>query len=202
MHRINKALFHSVAVDFTYENEGMRLGPFEMLHVPGHCAGQVVIRLHDVLFCGDHVLDHISPHQWPERLTFFTGLGHYLDSLVRLVDWAKDVSLTLAGHNDQILDLAARVEEIRRLHSDRLRIVRDYLAGPHTIADVSRKLFGKVSGYDSLLAIEEAGAHVEYLYQRGLLRVVNVDELESKDCPVVIRYQQIDDPITKKVGLL
>ena len=44
-----------------------------------------------------------------------------------------------------------------------------------------------------LLAIEEAGAHVEYLHQRGLLRIVNVDELETNDGPVVARYQRNHD---------
>ena len=62
----------------------MRLGPFEMLHVPGHCAGHVAIRLHDVLFSGDHVLERTSPHQSPERLTLSTGLDHYLKSLEAL----------------------------------------------------------------------------------------------------------------------
>lgn len=202
LYRINKSLFHSVSVDLTYESMGMRLGPFEMLHVPGHCAGHVVIRLHDVLFSGDHVLDRISPHQWPERLTHWAGLRHYLDSLALLVDWAKGISITLTGHNDPIVDLPARVDEIRQLHAVRLQKVLAFLSEPHTIMDVSRELFGKVNGYDVLLAIEEAGANVEYLYQRGLVRVVNVDVLDSDDKPVATRYKQIDDPIVKKVTIL
>ena len=60
MYKLLKSLFHSVRVDFTYEAAGMRVGPFEMLHVPGHCAGHVVIRLHDV----PHPLGDVlgSPH--------------------------------------------------------------------------------------------------------------------------------------------
>ncbi len=54
-------------------------------------------------------------------------------------------------------------------------------------------------GYHVLLAIEEAGAHVEYLHQRGRLRIVNLDELESDNCPVVTRYRRINDPVTTKV---
>ena len=97
LYMINKSLYHSVPVDFTYEAVGMRLGPFEMLHVPGHCAGHVVIRLHDVLFSGDHVLDRTSPHQSPEHLTLSTGLEHYLKSLETLKTWTKDIRLTLGG---------------------------------------------------------------------------------------------------------
>ncbi len=81
MYRLNKALFHSVEVDFTYKAVDMRVGPFEMLHVAGHCAGQVAIRLHDFIFSGDHLLGKITPHQSPEELTLGTGLGHYLESL-------------------------------------------------------------------------------------------------------------------------
>ncbi len=167
MYRVNKILFHSVSVDFTYEAKGMRLGPFEMLHVPGHCAGHVVIRLHDTLFSGDHVLGRITPHQSPERLTNSTGLGHYLDSLVLLEKWAGNPSMTLAGHDDPITNLPFRLAEIRQGHADRLERTMEFLKEPHTIAEVSQELFGDVKGYNVLLAIEEAGAHVEYLHQRG-----------------------------------
>ena len=199
MYRLNKMLSHSVKVDFTYEAKGMRFGSFEMLHVPGHCAGHVVIRLHDVLFSGDHVLGRITPHQSPERLTLYTGLGHYLDSLAVLEKWAGGLSLTLAGHDDPIPNLLARLAEIRRGHASRLKLTLEFLAEPHTIAEASEELFGSVNGYNTLLAIEEAGAHVEYLHQRGLLRIVNVGELESNNGPVVTRYQRINDAVTKKV---
>jgi glyoxylase-like metal-dependent hydrolase (beta-lactamase superfamily II) len=199
MYRVNKMLFHSVKVDFTYEAKGMCLGSFEMLHVPGHCAGHVVIRLHNLLFSGDHVLGRITPHQSPERLTLSTGLGHYLDSLGMLEKWAGDSPLTLAGHDDPIPNLPARLAEIRREHTARLQLTLGFLAEPHTIADVSEELFGRVNGYNVLLAIEEAGAHVEYLHQRGLLSIVNVDELESNNGPVVSRYRCINVPVARKV---
>jgi len=202
MYRINKALFRSTVVDFTYEAAGMRLGPFEMLHVPGHCPGHVVIRLHDILFSGDHVLESISPHQWPERLTLYTGLGHYLDSLTLLESWAKDVSLTLPGHNEPIPNLPARLGALRALHAERLQKTMAILADPHTTAEVSKELFGKVSGYDVLLALEETGAHVEYLYQHGLLQIANVAEIEANSMPVALRYQRLNDPIAAQVKFL
>lgn len=198
LYRINKLLFHSITPDITYESAGMRIGPFEMLHVPGHCPGHVVIRLHDVIFSGDHVLDKISPHQWPERLTHWAGLRRYLDSLTIFSHDARDASLTLPGHNDPIVDVAARVEEIRQLHFSRLQKVLEYLSRPHTILEVSRELFGQVNGYDKLLAIEEAGANVEYLYQHGLVRVSNIDEFDSKKSPVVVYYKRIEEPTGRK----
>jgi len=191
MYKFTKGLYHSVQVDFTYEALGMRLGPFEFLHVPGHCAGHVVIRLHDVLFSGDHVLSHISPHQSPERLTLSTGLEHYLKSLEALQAWAGEVRLTLGGHHEPIEDLAARLEAIRQVHRQRLERVLEILQQPRTIAQVSQALFGEVHGYNVLLALEETGAHVEYLYQRGLLGIANLEEVESNHRPVPIRYRRM-----------
>jgi glyoxylase-like metal-dependent hydrolase (beta-lactamase superfamily II) len=188
LYKITKSLYHSVRVDFTYEAMGMRVGPFEMLHVPGHCAGHVIIRLHDVLFCGDHVLNHTTPHQSPEHLTSFTGLEHYLRSLDLLQSWAGEVHLALAGHEEPITDLNGRIDAIRQMHRERLTKVLDILDEPHTIKEVSRALFNQVHGYNVLLALEEAGAHVEYLYQRGLLGIANLAEMESSREPIAIRY--------------
>ncbi len=57
--------------------------------------------------------------------------------------------------------------------------------------EVSQALFGEVHGYNVLLAVEEAGAHVEYLYQRGLLGIDNLEELESNPAPAPIRYRRL-----------
>ncbi|MCZ7573735.1 MAG: hypothetical protein M5U01_34725 [Ardenticatenaceae bacterium] len=57
-----------------------------------------------------------------------------------------------------------------------------------TINEVSRQLFPQVSGYNVLLALEEAGAHVEYLYDRGLLALDNLDEVASTGNPP-LRYR-------------
>ena len=191
MYRAPKNIFHSVQVDFTYESVGMKLGPFEILHVPGHCAGHVVIRLHDILFSGDHVLEHTSPHQSPERLTLSTGLDHYLKSLGALLPWAAGVRLTLGGHEGPITDLSSRVDAIRELHRERLNKVLELLQEPRTILQISYALFGEVQGYNALLALEEAGAHVEYLYQRGLLGIDNFAELVQGGGPVQIYYRRL-----------
>jgi len=189
-----KTFFQSETVDFTYEAVGMALGPFRFLHLPGHCPGQVAIRLDDVLFVGDHVLSDISPHQAPESLTLYTGLGHYLASLGALAAWTSGVRLTLGGHQRPIEDIRARIEAIRQVHRERLARVLAVLAEPHTVAEVSRALFGEVHGYNVLLALEEAGAHVEYLYTRGCLGIANLDEVERADGGVPLRYYRLPGP--------
>jgi glyoxylase-like metal-dependent hydrolase (beta-lactamase superfamily II) len=189
MYKLTKSVYQSVRVDFTFEAAGMHLGPFEMLHVPGHCAGHVVIRLHDILFSGDHVLQDTSPHQSPEHLTLSTGLDHYLHSLDALRTWAGPVRLTLGGHKAPIYDLPGRIDAIRKLHSERLEKTLALMKEPHTIREVSRGLFGEVHGYNVLLALEEAGAHIEYLYQRGQLGIENLEELDKASAPLPIRYR-------------
>ncbi|MFZ0535125.1 MAG: MBL fold metallo-hydrolase [Anaerolineales bacterium] len=192
MYKITKSLFRSVNVDSTYEAMGMKLGPFTFIHVPGHCAGHVVIKFHNCLFSGDHILEKTSPHQAPEQITLSTGLDTYLTSLEIIRPLAKKVNLTLGGHENPISNLDNRIDEIRAIHRARLQRVLGILAKPHTIADISKYLFGKVEGYTILLALEEAGAHVEYLYQRGFLQITNLRELEENTNLVPILYQCID----------
>jgi len=200
VYMVNKILFKYAPVDFTYNAIGMKLGRFEFCHVPGHSAGHVVIRLDDYIFCGDHVLNEISPHQWPERLTLNMGLGHYLDSLTKFEAWAGDkITLTLSGHNEPVSDLSTRIRQIKRIHAQRLERTLDILSEPRTIAEVSSELFPNVNGYDILLSVEEAGAHVEYLYQRGLLGIANVSEIEQGGVPLF--YERLNDSITGQMKI-
>jgi glyoxylase-like metal-dependent hydrolase (beta-lactamase superfamily II) len=192
MYKITKSLYRSVNVDLTYEAIGMRLGPFSFTHVPGHCAGHVLIRLHDVLFSGDHVLEKTSPHQAPEQITLSTGLETYLSSLEIARNLSKKVRLTLGGHENPVYDLNGRIDEIRKVHRERLQMIIKLLTNPHTISEVSKYLFGKVEGYTILLALEEAGAHVEYLYQRGYLKIANLVEIEENPNLVPIQYQCVE----------
>jgi glyoxylase-like metal-dependent hydrolase (beta-lactamase superfamily II) len=189
LYKITKSLFRSVKVDLTYEAIGMKLGPFKFIHVPGHCAGHVLIRLHDVMFSGDHILEKTSPHQAPEQITLSTGLETYLNSLKLVKPMARGVKVTLGGHENPIVDLDKRICEIKQVHRERLNKILKILAKPHTVSEISRYLFGKVDGYTVLLALEEAGAHIEYLYQRGYLKIVNMVDIEEKPNLVPIVYQ-------------
>jgi hypothetical protein len=40
-----------------------------------------------------------------------------------------------------------------------------------------------------LLALQETGAHIEYLYQRGELAVANLEEVENAQQPVVLYHR-------------
>ena len=192
MYTAPKARYGSVPVQFLLDEgqpvpdaDGGSLD-IEVLHVPGHCPGQVCLRVDDILLTADHVLARITPHQSPESLTLNMGLGHYLDALGK-VETLDGIRIGLGGHEEPIPDVTARVAEIRESHHERLEQIVDSCRAGQTTAGISRTLFGAVRGYTVLLALEEAGAHVEYLYQRGELVAENVGELESEEDPVV-RY--------------
>jgi glyoxylase-like metal-dependent hydrolase (beta-lactamase superfamily II) len=187
MYRFTKALYHSVPVDFTYEAHEMRIGPFELLHVPGHCPGHVALKLDDVVFCGDLVLEHITPHQSPEELTPFMGVRHYLDSLSVFEHWADGASLILNGHDDPITNLPVRIASVRSHLSHRIDQTMEALSEPRTLVQVTEQVYGEMNGYNALLVIEKIGAYVEYLYQRGLVEIVNPKELED-DPEAAIKY--------------
>ena len=189
MYRFTKAFYRSVKIDFTFDDSHMTVGPFEMLHVPGHCPGHVAIRLDDVVFCGDLVVEGVTPHQSPEELTPFLGLNHYLISLALFERWTGNARLVLSGHDAPISNLKERITGIRANLSYRLHQTLEGFTEPDTVANVCKLVYGEIGGYNSLLVQEKMGAYVEYLYQRGFLEISNLGELEGGDGYPVIRYR-------------
>lgn len=186
MYGFGKKFFRSVAVDFALD-EAIPLDGMRFIHTPGHCPGQVCIVIGDVLISADHILAVTTPHQAPESITAYTGLGHYFEALAKVAR-VDGIRVALGGHETPIYNLYERVGEIRASHERKLErvatILRD-LDKPATISDVSRAMYPDRHGYDVLLALEEVGAHVEYLYQHGQLMVCNLDEVEREDNPAL-----------------
>lgn len=176
-----KRMVRSHPVDFLLD-ERKPLDGLEFIHVPGHCPGQVCIRVGDVLLTADHVLPRTTPHQSPESITASTGLRHYLESLEK-VGRVQGIRLCLGGHEEPFSDLAERVEEIRADHEDKLRRIRQYFdrRGALTIDQLTDEMYPGLEGWNVLLGIEEVGAHVEYLYEQGELAVDNLEELDRAE---------------------
>ncbi len=178
IYKFTKSLYQSVPVDFTFEASEMRVGALEMIHVPGHCAGHVALRLDDVVFCGDMVVEGVTPHLYPETISPYNGLDHYLDSLIRLQAWAKDALLILNGHDEPIADLSASIDATRQNIIRRMNSGIEVLVDSLTIAEICEAIYGKTDGYNQLLVIEKTGAYVEYLYEHGMIEIVNAGEVE------------------------
>jgi glyoxylase-like metal-dependent hydrolase (beta-lactamase superfamily II) len=187
MYRAGKSFFKSVRLDRKLR-DGDRIGPgYVVHHVPGHCPGQICLQVDDVLFTADHVLPRITPHQSPAAITPFCGLDLYLQSLEK-VRRLPGIRLALPGHEEEIRDLGARIDAIAAHHRERCDRVLEICRDPRSLLAVSRALFGEREGYTRLLALEEAGAHVEYLFQRGELGIANLEEVAAQPNPVIL-YQ-------------
>ena len=184
-----KGLFKPVGVDVVLEEGPLPDSAFHVYHTPGHCPGQVCLLLDDILFTADHVLDRITPHQSPEFITRNMGLGHYFDSL-RKIRSLEGVRLGLGGHLGDIADVGQRIDETMAFHEQRLEKTLAACLEPKNLGEVSLALFGKRESYHVLLAILEAGAHVEYLYERGMLQVENHETIEHAANPV-LQYKAV-----------
>ena len=180
MYGWSKGLLRSVDVETVLHDGDLLDNRMLVRHMPGHCPGQVCLQIDDVLLSADHVLPHTSPHLAPESITPSTGLGHYLDAL-HTIAAVPGIRLALGGHEGPMHDMYARIEEIEASHERKLGRVFDVCAQPRTINELSKLLYPNVNSYDILLALEETGAHVEYLDQRGELAIANLDEVANDD---------------------
>ncbi|WP_394838181.1 MBL fold metallo-hydrolase [Pendulispora rubella] len=184
LYTAHKSIFKPMQVDRVLR-DGDQIGPgYRVHHVPGHCPGLICLQVHDVLLTSDHVLARITPHQFPQAITPFAGLEHYFHSLAKIRK-LEGINYALGGHEEPIWDLRMRIDAMANFHRQRLARVLEACAAPRTVLGVSEALFGPREGYDLILAIEEAGAHVEYLHDLGKLRIANLDEVATSRDPVI-----------------
>ncbi len=196
IYRFTKALYQSVPVDFVYNDY---IPMFDVIHLPGHCPGHVAIRLDDVIFCGDMVVEGVTPHLAPETIYPYGGLDHYLESLQRFQNWANGARLILNGHDEAITNLPAQIESTHQNIIRRMSKAIEVLTEPRTVAEVCNIVYENPGGYNLLLTIEKTGAYIEYLYERAMIEITNPDEVESGE---PIRYRRLreiaDDEILPK----
>lgn len=184
MYLASKDVYSSVPVDRRLRH-GQRLFPSSpegaaararVIHTPGHCPGHLCLRVDDALLVADQVLAPVTPHLSPQALHPQNGLERYLVGLARLVR-EEGVRLVLPAHYDPVPDLAVRVREIAEDHVEKLRQTLEACRGGSTVVEVAEALFGAQEGYHVLLAILEAGTHVEYLHQLGALALTDLDAI-------------------------
>ncbi len=192
MYRFTKSLYHSVPIDFTYRSQDTQPGPFEIIHLPGHCPGHVAIRLDDIVFCGDMIVEGVTPHLTPESIQPTSGLEHYLDPLRKFQTWAKDARLVLNGHDAPVVELPAHIAAARKNILRRMRQVVECVGEPRTIIEVCNFVYEYPGGYNMLLTLEKTGAYIEYLYERGMIEINNAGEMEQGSPARYRRSREVD----------
>jgi glyoxylase-like metal-dependent hydrolase (beta-lactamase superfamily II) len=165
---------------------------FEIIHVPGHCPGQINIRIGDIAFLGDHILMDITPHQFPRFYMKGMGLVHYIPSLLKISSRSQKIRLGLAGHNEAVQDVRGRAMEIIDLHHNRLADILSLMDRPKTLYELTTQYFTEIegkplAGYDRILALEEIQAHMEYL--DGAMNYIEVVR-EKAGGGEVLRYRR------------
>jgi glyoxylase-like metal-dependent hydrolase (beta-lactamase superfamily II) len=191
IYRFTKALYQSVPVDFTYNEDTLA---FDMIHLPGHCPGHVALRLDDVIFCGDMVVKGVTPHLAPESITPYSGLDHYLASLEKFQAWSQGARLILNGHDPLITDLPPQIDATHKNILRRTSKALEALSNPLTVAEVCNIVYENPGGYTLLLALEKTGAYIEYLYEHAMIEIVNAEEVEQG---LPARYRVIGDVLAK-----
>jgi glyoxylase-like metal-dependent hydrolase (beta-lactamase superfamily II) len=155
----------------------------EVVDIPGHTPGHIGLyeRSHRLFFCGDHILDEITPN-----ITFWGFeqdiLATYLRSLNKVKEYNIDYLFT--AHRKIIRDHQTRISELIGHHDERLREILDILrAGRMTTSemaasmhwDLSYKKWEDFPHPQKWFASGEALSHLEHLVHEGQVERIEED---------------------------
>lgn len=186
MYRIDKSSQPHLPVDCVLQDGDVLDGNIEVIHVPGHAPGLIILRLGDVLLTADHILPETSVSLIPEALMPYTGVGHYIESLEKAAR-IEGIHIALGGHEAPMPDYYEAARQTRDLALQKVERIITHCKEPRTLYEIAVSIYGHLDGYSELLKLMQTGARAEYLHQRGLLKIENVNALETEDNPV-LRY--------------
>ncbi len=139
----------------------------------GHAPEQATLWSRDcnLVIGADQLLATISPNLGvyatePEA----DPVGEWLESCQRLAPHARESHLVLPGHKLPFTGLPTRMRQLIDNHHGALARLLEHLETPHTAAECFAPLFRRPIGEEEYgLALVEAVAHVNHLYQQGLI---------------------------------
>jgi glyoxylase-like metal-dependent hydrolase (beta-lactamase superfamily II) len=175
---VSKQAFPRWRVDITLRDGDLVSDAFRVVHVPGHAPGLIMLQAADVLLTADHILPDTSVALAPESIMPYTGVGHYVESLNKALR-LEEVRLAAGGHEAVMNDFYPVAERTLAAALGKVEQVLDQYDQPRTVYQVARQIYGQMDGYGALLKLEQTGARVEYLHQRGLLVIDNLEALEA-----------------------
>jgi glyoxylase-like metal-dependent hydrolase (beta-lactamase superfamily II) len=145
--------------------EGVRFGPFEAVHTPGHTPDHFALVMGRVCFTGDAVLGEGSVFISPDDPHALAG---YLDGLARLQERQLDV--LLPGHGPPIWEPAARISEYvdHRLERER-RLVAALEEGRRSTKELLDAAWSDVPESLRPIAAITLTAHIDKLAGEGRL---------------------------------
>lgn len=180
-------------IDFIPLEEGNTINigeyTFEVIDIPGHTPGQIGLyeRSHRIFFCGDHILDRITPN------IAFWGfeqdiLAVYFDSLKKVYEY--EINYLFTSHRNIVRDHKKRINELLSHHDNRLNEIMEIINdGKRSVRDIAAKMHWSLR-YDSWrdfpspqkwFASGEAMSHLEHL--------VSTNRAEKTEEKGILYYQ-------------
>jgi len=144
------------------------------LHMPGHTAGHVCLRIEPegVVFTGDLDLTRFGPYYGDAN----ASLEDTIESLARLRE-LQDVSAFVSGHEAGIVreDLRGAVDRYAAVLEERDRALLEFCGEPRTLAEIADRCIVYRKRYESLpwqAGVESVmmGRHAERLVRLGAMR--------------------------------
>lgn len=167
-------------IEFTPLDEGDTLDigdySFEIIDIPGHTPGHIGLyeRSHKIFFCGDHILDRITPNIAFWGFEYEDILSVYFDSLKKVYEY--DIDYLFTAHRNVVRDHKKRIDELFDHHQERLEEIMEIIKdGKMSVRDTAAKMHWSLR-YDSWedfpnpqkwFASGESMSHLEHLIAIG-----------------------------------
>jgi glyoxylase-like metal-dependent hydrolase (beta-lactamase superfamily II) len=156
-----------------------------VIETPGHSRGHLCLyeANRKILFCGDHILDDITPNISSRFAEGENPLKEYISSLDKVYN--LDVKIALPGHRRLITDFKKRINELKQHHQERgdeiIGILNDGEANAFQIAskmtwDLNYDTWEEVPFYPKWFAFSEALSHLRYLESLGKLKRIQTQD--------------------------
>lgn len=164
----NLMLPSGVPVDTVLQDGDLLDGLLEVIHTPGHTAGQVCLRVDDLLLTADHVLPLNSPPLMSTRFHPGGGLGPYLASLDK-IQALEGVRLALGSHDQEMHDWKGRIHNLRERYRQKLNAMREAAQEPRTLYELNALTNPRMNDRQAILLLDQTAALIEYLLGTGAL---------------------------------
>lgn len=160
-------------VQYLNPGDSIQLGNqmYKILETSGHAYGHLCFYQQDDerMFCGDHVMPHISPN-----VSYFPSIDEdplhsFLSSLEELK--TLPVKVAYPGHRDPFSNWTERINQLLHHHQQRLQWFLIFLTEPRTAWQCCQSLFGdRLSIHQLRFALSETLAHLIFLEKQGKIK--------------------------------
>jgi glyoxylase-like metal-dependent hydrolase (beta-lactamase superfamily II) len=169
------------------DGDEIELGKYraKIIGTPGHSKGSVCVFLEKekVLFCGDTIIEHITPNAFlmldeKEKLPVRLSQSEFYESLVKIKNLSP--SIIYSAHGKDVSDLDQIIDGYKKAFAERqekvLTLVR---AGEKNVYRIARLLFPEIGGIrlplEIYLSISEVYTNIQVLQRDGKVSLNIID---------------------------